>query len=79
MTTITLRVAERLLENMFRGEYCSLELPGKDPQYGIVDQISFNYVELATGNKVVTVQMNERAYHFELTYLHQCLKRLKSS
>jgi hypothetical protein len=68
--------AEAILEQQFKGKFCSLELPGKETVYGIVSEISFDTLALVKKRKELVIMIKNKKYVISLECLHESLKRI---
>ncbi len=75
-TTVTLQESEALLEQQFKGKFCSLQIPGKEVVYGIISEISFDMLALAQKRNELIIVIKDKKYTISLESLHECLKRI---
>lgn len=68
--------AEALLEQQFKGKFCTLTLPGKEMVYGIISEISFDLLALSQKRKELIIMIKNKKYTVSLESLHECLKRI---
>lgn len=63
---------EKKLGELYKGKVCALNLPGKKPVYGMVDDIGIE----TFSEPIVVVQINDHRYTVSLDSIRECLNTL---
>jgi len=65
--------AESILEDKYKGNNCSLDIPGYPTVYGMVDGIS---IETERGAEIVIIYIHDKRYTVSIECLSECLNLL---